>query len=256
MLVKISVPQMALWMRFLVVTALLLFRAIFWVADGKCGPLAVEADSLLAERTQQQHLHALFVKYGENGTISLSGLQRLLEGLGLDRIRKVTVQHHGNKHEHAHSHTHSLTHTHKHATHTHSFGIKKDGDVSSVEKSDSTSSLHPDSTSMKKHQSDSHHNLYMKRDSDATAILTTPSYVTKSHRVERSADYVLMDSDASQPNSTKSNDTFTHSLDEHSHYDKDDHGSLSYNFSQEVNRKKTFVNHPTNKLFLSSMASR
>lgn len=231
---------MAVWMRFLMVTALLLFRVSFWVANDNCGPLVVKADSLLAERTQQQHLHALFVKYGENGTISMSGLQRLLEGLGLDRIRRVTVQHHGSKHDHAHSHTHSLMHAHKHATHTHSFGIKKDGDVSSVEKSDSTSSAHPDSVSTKKHQSDIHHNLYMKRDSDATAILTTPSYITKSHRGERSADYSLMDSDASKTNSTKSNDTSTHSLDEHSHYDQEDHGSLSYNASQEVNTKNIY----------------
>lgn len=239
---KITVPQMAMWIRFLTVTSLLLFRACFLDANGNYGPLVVETDSLLAERTQQQHLHALFVKYGENGTISLSGLRRLLEGLGLDRIRRVTVQHHGNKHEHTHSHTHSQTHAHKYATHSHSVGNKKDGDISSMEKSDSTSSMHPDAISMKKRQSDIHHNLYMKRDSDATAILTTPSYVTKSRRAERSADYNLLDSDSSQPNTTKSNDTYTentstHNLDGHNHFDKDEHGPLSYNFSQEVNTK-------------------
>ncbi|KAI5624241.1 zinc transporter ZIP6 isoform X1, partial [Silurus asotus] len=203
-------------------------------ANGNCGTLVEATDSLLAERTQKQNLHALFLKYGENGTISLSGLRRLLEGLGLDRIRRVTVQHHGNNHEH----THSQTHVHKHTTHAHSGGSKKDGDISSSEKSDS-SSVHPDSTSMKKSQSDVHHNLYMKRDSDTTAILTTPSYVTKSLRVERSADYKLMDSDYSQTNTTRSNDTYrtenisTHSLDDHYYQDKDLHTPLSYNFNQE-----------------------
>ncbi|XP_053507044.1 zinc transporter ZIP6 isoform X2 [Ictalurus furcatus] len=233
---KITVPLMALWIRSLIVMALLLHRAYLLGVNGDCDPLVVETDSLLAERTQQQHLHALFLKYGENGTISLSGLRRLLEGLGVDRIRRVTVQHHGNKHDHTHSHEHSLTHAHKHATHMHSVGSKKDGDSSSVEKSDSTSSVHPDSISMKKSQSDIHHNLYLKRDSDATAILTTPSYVTKSRWTERSADY-LMDSDSTQPNTTHLNVTYysentsTHSLDNHNHHDKD--SPLSYNFSQE-----------------------
>lgn len=240
---KITVPQMAFWIRFLIVTVLLLFRACFLLANGNCGPPLVETDSLLAERTQQQHLHALFLKYGENGTISLSGLRRLLEGLGLDRIRRVTVQHPGNKHENTHSHTHSHSHAHKHATHTHSVGSKKDGDISSVEKSDSISSVHPDSISMKKGQLAIHHNLYMKRDSDATTILTPPSNVTKSHRAERSADYNLMDSDPSHPNRTNSDDTYypenasTHILDDHSHHDKDEHSPLSYNFRQEVNAK-------------------
>lgn len=224
-------------------TALLLLRACFLLASGNCGPLVLETSRVLAERTQQQNLHALFLKYGENGTISLSGLRRLLEGLGLDRIRRVTVQHHGNKHEHMHSHTHSLTHAHKHATHIHSVGSKKDGDLSSVEKSESISSMHTDSISTKKHQTDIHHNLYMKRDSDSTAILTTPSYVTKSRRAERSADLNLMDSNSSQLNSTNSNDTYysenisTRDLDDHNHHDKDERSPLSYNFSQEVNTK-------------------
>ncbi|KAK3534658.1 hypothetical protein QTP86_018203 [Hemibagrus guttatus] len=223
---------MAIWIWFPIVMALLLVRPCVMVVNGDCGPLVVEMDSLLAERTQQQHLHALFQKYGENGTISLSGLQRLLEGLGLDRIRRVTVQHHGNKH------AHSLTHTHKHTTHMHSAGSKKDDVGSIVEKSISTSSVNPDSIYVKKSQLDIHHNLYIKRDSDASAILTTPSYVAKSRRSERSSDN-LMDSDSSQPNVTHktttyhSENTSTHNLDDHNHHDKNEHTPLSYNFSQE-----------------------
>lgn len=238
---------MATCRQVLIVTALLLFQACLLDAAGDCGPISVATDSLLAETTQQKHLHAIFLKYGENGTISLSGLQRLLEGLGLDRIRRLTVQHHGNKHDHTNSHTHSQTHTHKHPPHTHSFGSKKDGDGSGVEKSDSASSAHPDSNSMKKSQSDSHHNLYIKRDSDATAMLTTPSYVTKLHRAERSADYSV-DSDSSQPNTTHSNDTYhtentsTH-MDDHNHHDKDEHSPVSYNFTQEVNAKDIILKY-------------
>ncbi|XP_058274315.1 zinc transporter ZIP6 [Hemibagrus wyckioides] len=225
---------MAVWTWFPIVTALLLVSPCLMVVNGDCGPLVVEMDRLLAERTQQQHLHALFQKYGENGTISLSGLQRLLEGLGLDRIRRVTVQHHGNKHEHTHAH--SQTHTHKHTTHMHSVGSKKDDDGSSVEKSISTSSVNPDSISVKKSQLDIHHNLYIKRDSDASAILTTPSYVAKSRRSERSSDNLM---DSSQPNATRSTTTYhtentsTHNLDDHNHHDKNEHTPLSSNFSQE-----------------------
>lgn len=224
---------MALWIRFLVATALLLFRACFLVANANCGPHVVETDSLLAERTQQQHLHALFLKYGKNGTMSLSGLRRLLEGLGLDRIRRVTVQHLGNKHENTQSHAH------KHDTHTLSVGSKKDSNMSSLEKSDSTSSVHPESASMKKRQLAVYHNLYMKRDSDATAILTTQSYITKSHWEKRSANYNLMDS--SQSNATNSSgtyyteDTSAHDLDDYNR--KAERSPLSYNYSQEVNAK-------------------
>lgn len=62
-------------------------------------------------------------RYGENGSISLDGLKRLLQNVGLDRLRTVTVQHHQHRHdrerhgEHAHGddrhgdHDHDLEHT-------------------------------------------------------------------------------------------------------------------------------------------------
>lgn len=232
---NITFSQMAIWTHLLMITALLLMRTYLIGVNGDCGPPVVEMDNILAERTQQQHLHALFLKYGENGTIFLSGLQRLLEGLGLDRIRRVTVQHHGNKHDHTHSHAH------KQATHTHSVGNKKDSDSSSVEKSISTSSVNPDSISMKKSQVDIHHNLYMKKEADATAVLTTPSYVTRTRRLEPSSDDNLVDSDSFQTNTTHlanthhTEDTSTRDLDDRNYDDHNRHGPLSYNFSQEVN---------------------
>lgn len=246
---------MAVWTWFPIVTALLLVSPCLMVVNGDCSPLVVEMDRLLAERAQQQHLHALFQKYGENGTISLSGLQRLLEGLGLDRIRRVTVQHHGNKHEHTHSHAHSQTHTHKHTTHMHSVGSKKDDDGSSVEKSISTSSVNPDSISVKKSQLDIHHNLYIKRDSDASAILTTPSYVAKSRRSERSSENLM---DSSQPNATHSTTTYhtentsTHNLDDHNHHDKNEHTPLSSNFSQEVNTEDIMLKYLSFQLIITT----
>ncbi|XP_036418299.1 zinc transporter ZIP6 isoform X2 [Colossoma macropomum] len=226
------------WAHLLAVTSLVLFGACLVAVHADCGPVAVETDSRLAEQTQQQHLHALFLKYGQNGSISLAGLQRLLEGVGLDRIRKVVVQHHGNEHNHTHSHSHSHPHAHKHTTQTLSVSSKKESDGSHVEKSDSTPNMHPDSVSGKKSQSDAHHNLYMKRAPDSTALLTTPSYATKSRRANRSANYNLVqDADSPQSNTTHSNQTenlSAHHLDIHEHDDHEhDHGQTSLNYSQE-----------------------
>ncbi|XP_051943875.1 zinc transporter ZIP6 isoform X2 [Hippocampus zosterae] len=62
-------------------------------------PSAV-VDAQLAERSQKRHLKVLFDRYGENGTISLAGLNRLLQSVGLDRIRSVAAQHHHHHHHH------------------------------------------------------------------------------------------------------------------------------------------------------------
>lgn len=69
--------------------------------------LSAVVDSQRAEQSQRQHLEALFSRYGENGTITLVGLKRLLKNVGLDRIRTVMVQHHeqpGHHHHHHHQH--------------------------------------------------------------------------------------------------------------------------------------------------------
>ncbi|CAL8277457.1 unnamed protein product [Lota lota] len=70
-------------------------------------PSAV-VDIRKAESSQRHHLEALFNRYGENGTISLSALKSLLHNIGLDRIRTVTFQphhhHHGDHHHGDHHH--------------------------------------------------------------------------------------------------------------------------------------------------------
>lgn len=61
-------------------------------------------------------------RYGENGTISLAGLKRLLQNVGLDRIRTVTVQHHeqpGHHEHHHHHHPHHHHEGHHHQKHVH-----------------------------------------------------------------------------------------------------------------------------------------
>uniref|UniRef100_A0A8C9ZSY4 Zinc transporter ZIP6 n=1 Tax=Sander lucioperca TaxID=283035 RepID=A0A8C9ZSY4_SANLU len=97
-------------------------------AGSDCGPVTTETNSAArllsavvdpqrAEQSQRQHLEALFNRYGENGTISLAGLKRLLQNVGLDRIRTVTVQHHEEPGHHDHHHHHH--HNHDHHDHSH-----------------------------------------------------------------------------------------------------------------------------------------
>ncbi|CAM4589149.1 unnamed protein product [Leuciscus chuanchicus] len=203
---------------------------LLWVclvrAGSDCTSMPIETDGRVAEQAQQRHLHALFDKYGQNGSISLEGLFNLLKGVGLDRIQKVMVHHRENEHNHTHSHAHEHAHVDKLTTHTHPV-TKKGGIDHIVEKTDPIPKVQPDPASGKKSQSDAHHNLYMKMNQEPTTHLTTPSYVTKSRRTNRSADYDLtQDHDSynhAQPNLTHSNhthhpeDTTTHVHDDHEH---------------------------------------
>uniref|UniRef100_A0A3B3U2G2 Zinc transporter ZIP6 n=1 Tax=Poecilia latipinna TaxID=48699 RepID=A0A3B3U2G2_9TELE len=108
-----------------ILAATLCFAAsCVWVA-ADCSPSPTEAsggarlltavvDAQRAERARRQHLEALFHRYGENGSISLDGLKRLLQSVGLDRIRNVMVKHReqaGHHHDHHHHHHH---HHHRH----------------------------------------------------------------------------------------------------------------------------------------------
>uniref|UniRef100_A0A671K120 Zinc transporter ZIP6 n=2 Tax=Sinocyclocheilus anshuiensis TaxID=1608454 RepID=A0A671K120_9TELE len=224
------------WPRLFPVMSLTLLWACSVGAGTDCKSMAIETDVQVAEQAQQRHLQALFDKYGQNGSISLEGLYNLLKGVGLDRIRKVMVHHHSNGHNHTHAHDHTHAHVDKLTTHSHPATSKKGGIDHNVEKSDPIPKVQPDPTSGKKSQSDAHHNLYMKMNQDLTTTLTTPSYVTKSRRTNRSAVYDLTQDHASfnstQANVTQSNhthqteDTPTHAQDDHDQHGLD-HSSLA-----------------------------
>lgn len=79
------------------------------------GVRSSEMDSQRAELSQQQHLQTLFTRYGENGTISLTGLKQLLQSVGLERIRRVMVQHRHYREDNPHHHHHSHPHPEEHA---------------------------------------------------------------------------------------------------------------------------------------------
>ncbi|KAM4727785.1 zinc transporter ZIP6 isoform 1-T4 [Anableps anableps] len=112
--------------------AALFFTASCVLAASDCSPSTTEApggsrfltavvDARRAELTKRQHLEALFHRYGENGTISLDGLKRLLQSVGLDRIRSIMVKHReqAGRHHHDHHHEHGHHHHHHHHHHGH-----------------------------------------------------------------------------------------------------------------------------------------
>ncbi|XP_061112105.1 zinc transporter ZIP6 isoform X2 [Conger conger] len=181
---------------------------------GETGSPDLAEDLRTAEHAQRRHLEVLFSKYGENGTISLEGLKRLLESVGLDRIRKVMVQHQeeaghpgeghvdGGTHHHTHQHHHHV----QHQGHPHWQDLpatKKTAEAPKVQRSEGA-------PAKKIEDSNAHHNLYDKRVQQE--ISTTPVYTTnvllksQEFRSRRSADYNPSQDSAS----TSQGDNSTH----------------------------------------------
>ncbi|XP_047224729.1 zinc transporter ZIP6-like [Girardinichthys multiradiatus] len=115
-----------------ILAVMLLFTASGVLAASDCSPSTTEApggsrflsavvDSQRAEQSRREHLEALFHRYGENGTISLDGLKRLMRSVGLGRIRNIMVKHReqaGHHHDHHHQHGHHHYHHHVHRNRT------------------------------------------------------------------------------------------------------------------------------------------
>ncbi|XP_027431231.1 zinc transporter ZIP6 [Zalophus californianus] len=60
----------------------------------------------LAVATQRHHLQQLFHRYGENNSLSVEGFRKLLQNIGIDKVKKIHIHHdhdHHSDHEH-HSH--------------------------------------------------------------------------------------------------------------------------------------------------------
>ncbi|KAM9349500.1 zinc transporter ZIP6 [Symphorus nematophorus] len=151
-------------------------------AGSDCGPSTTETnsaarllsavvDSQRAEQSQRRHLEALFNRYGENGTISLAGLKRLLWNVGLNRIRTVMVQHHEQPGQHDHGHHNHHHHHHHHEGHHHHH--HHDNDNSHHQKP----RKFPKTTEISKDQ-DSRHNLHGKKTAAVAAqeVGTTAVY--------------------------------------------------------------------------------
>lgn len=241
---KSDASMIGRWPHLLSVSLALLWACSVW-AGSDCKSVIIETDSRVAEQEQQRSLHALFDKYGQNGSITLEGLYNLLKGVGLDRIRKVMVHHHGNANNHTHSHSHVHSHMDKLVTHEHPVTSKKVVGDHNVEKSEPVPKVQSDPAAGKKSQSDAHHNLNIKMNQELTTPFTTPSVITKIRRIERSVDDDLTQNhttfNSTQPNVTHVNHTHQQE-DTPTHVHEDDHDEHEHGHpSQECQNASTIL---------------
>ncbi|CAM4514272.1 zinc transporter ZIP6 [Caretta caretta] len=59
----------------------------------------------LAALMQKHHLQELFQRYGENNTLTIEGFRKLLQNIGIDKVKSITIGH-------DHDHDHHLHHNH------------------------------------------------------------------------------------------------------------------------------------------------
>lgn len=143
-----------------------------------------------------------FNRYGENGTISLAGLKRLLQSVGLDRIRTVTVQHHEQPGHHNHQHDHH--HHHHHHVHNNSSHHQKHvhAETSQPRKSTKTPEVSKDqdvTLGKKEENPELHHHLYDKKTmvAEAQEVGTTAAY--SAQLLVKPEAYKRQDSSLEQP---------------------------------------------------------
>ncbi|XP_075993690.1 zinc transporter ZIP6 [Genypterus blacodes] len=240
-----------------------LFILYLFCCDGTSGPdcsptpaetgntrvhfLSAVGNTQRAEQSQRQHLEALFNRYGENGTISLAGLKRLLQSVGLDRIRSIMVQHH----EHPGDPDHPHDHHHQHHHHFHDDGTRHQKHVHTEASEpkkfpdNPKDAKAPDSSAGKKAEDpDSYQNLYNKKTTLTVQELgTTPTYTAQ---LIGNPDQVHKGQDGDPDprpahlKAAESSDTMTENqnlstLDHHDHHDHDhDHNEPFHNRSLDA----------------------
>lgn len=59
----------------------------------------------LAGLIQKLHLQELFHRYGENNSLSMEGFRKLLQNIGIDKMKRIKI-------DHDHDHDHHLHHSH------------------------------------------------------------------------------------------------------------------------------------------------
>lgn len=69
----------------------------------------------LAGLIQKLHLQELFNRYGENNSLSIDGFRKLLQNIGIDKMKRIKISH-DHDHDHDHNHDH---HDHDHDHHSH-----------------------------------------------------------------------------------------------------------------------------------------
>lgn len=70
----------------------------------------------LALCRQRYHLQELFSRYGENNTLNMEGFKKLLRNIGIEKVKRISLDH---NHYH-HHHNHATLRTNSDKTHCHS----------------------------------------------------------------------------------------------------------------------------------------
>uniref|UniRef100_A0A4X2M3Q0 Zinc transporter ZIP6 n=1 Tax=Vombatus ursinus TaxID=29139 RepID=A0A4X2M3Q0_VOMUR len=63
----------------------------------------------LAIGTQRQHLQELFHRYGENNSLTVEGFRKLLQNIGIDKTKRIHINHDHDHHHHHHGTTNKNT---------------------------------------------------------------------------------------------------------------------------------------------------
>ncbi|XP_072461375.1 zinc transporter ZIP6 isoform X1 [Notamacropus eugenii] len=63
----------------------------------------------LAIVTQRQHLQELFHRYGENNSLTVEGFRKLLQNIGIDKTKRIHINHDHDHHHHHHGTTNKNT---------------------------------------------------------------------------------------------------------------------------------------------------
>lgn len=66
----------------------------------------------LAGLIQKLHLQELFNRYGENNSLSIDGFRKLLQNIGIDRMKRIKISHDHDHDHHDHDHDHHSHHNH------------------------------------------------------------------------------------------------------------------------------------------------
>ncbi|XP_025966096.2 zinc transporter ZIP6 isoform X1 [Dromaius novaehollandiae] len=79
----------------------------------------------LAGLIQRLHLQELFHRYGENNTLTIEGFRKLLQNIGIDKIKRIKVDHYRDHHLH-HNHVASSKNSEKTVCPNHEYDANKD----------------------------------------------------------------------------------------------------------------------------------
>lgn len=90
----------------------------------------------LAVTTRRHHLQQLFHRYGENNSLSVEGFQKLLQNIGLDKMKRIHIHH---DHEHHSEHDHHSHHNHAASSKNHRKALCPDHGSESSGKESKTS---------------------------------------------------------------------------------------------------------------------